>query len=181
MKFRSAIAALALSSLSSACSYDAFIPETADGAGDEAVRVGLTLSTTGSLQGDVDAVSVEVVDILLHNIENDSWIIMSESTTDVELSHRSAEQDLQSIPVAVGEYDRALILFDHARVASANDWNNAELAIDSIEVNWSMDVAEDRRIRVEFDLSSGLVGGPSAWQLTPTVFMSEMPMPTDEG
>ncbi|GEM_PF-5172208 len=156
--------------LTSACDFAELLPETADGAGTTGARVDVQLASVGTedLDPEVQAVAIEVVDVLIHRSSDDTWLILNSDQIEFNLTDLPRSANFNTVPLAVGEYDSVQVTIDNGRVASDGKWRRANLPTHELTFEDAIYLDQGTRLRIEFDLEDGLVGaGAVGWTLTP--------------
>jgi hypothetical protein len=147
----------------------ALLPETAsyDGAGSP--RMAVLVAADAMPLGNVDAVDLELVDVLLHRESDDTWVWIGGDASRVELSPLQMDR-AESVPLHADHYDRVLMVIDAPRVASGGVWHTAQLENDEIEIAVDLDLDADTRIELHFDVAASLSGEtPAQWSFSPQV------------
>ncbi len=142
------------------------MPETASYSGAVTPRLEVVLQASTMPGGDVAAVDVELVDVLLHRDRDDAWVWVAGDADRVELSAvQPAAQP--AVPLLADHYDRVLVVVDAPRVASKGHWHSAELAHDEIEIAIDLDLDADTRIELSFDVSKAVSEHGNKWRFEP--------------
>jgi len=163
-----AILTLATLVLGSGCDI-ALLPETASYAGEDTPRIAVAIAADAMPEGMVDAVDLELVDVLLHRESDDSWVWIGGTAERVELSPTQMAR-AESVPLLADHYDRVLLVIDAPRVAAEGTWHAVELASDELELPVDIDLDADTRIELHFDVAASLEGdAPAQWSFTPQV------------
>jgi hypothetical protein len=162
------ILTLATLLLGSGCDI-ALLPETASYDGDGTPRMAVVIAADAMPQGNVEAVDLELVDVLLHRESDDTWVWIGGDASRVELTP-SAMDRAESVPLLADHYDRVLMVIDAPRVASGGVWHAVDLADDELELAVDLDLGADTRIELHFDVAASLSGdAPAAWSFSPQV------------
>jgi len=159
--------ALAPVALLVACDV-ALLPEAASYDGTSTPRLSLHVSAEAMPAPDVQAVDVELVDVLVHRERDDAWVWIGGSGDRVELALEPALAN-RPVPLPADLYDRVLVVVDAPRVAHGGKWHSAALAHDEIELPVEIDLDADRALALHFDLGRSLAGSNAdRWRFDPS-------------
>jgi uncharacterized protein DUF4382 len=153
--------------LASACDI-ALLPETASYEGDATPRTAVVVAADAMPAGDVEAVDLELVDVMLHRESDDTWVWIG-GDAQIELSPVEAAAG-DSVPLLADYYDRVRVVVDAPRVAAKGKWHNVKLDREEIEIPIELDLDADVSIALHFDVAKSLHGKSAKdWAFDPTV------------
>ena len=163
-----AISVLATLVLTSACDI-ALLPETASYDGATTPRMALVVAADAMPAGDVEAVDLQLVDVMLHRESDDTWVWIGGDAQRVELS-AIATASGSPVPCLEDHYDRVLVVVDDPRVAAHGKWHKVKLATDELELPVDIDLTADTSIELHFDVAKSLHGkSANEWSFDPAL------------
>lgn len=166
-------AALAITGLT-ACDLN-FVPELADDAGETTARISVSMGSANSdaLDAEIDGVEVEVLDVLVHSVDNDVWYLLNESTSSLALPNTQRNVMFKDAPIPAGEYDKVMVAMQGAQVAARGGWRHVELVRDVVEIDAPMLLDRDGTIDLRFDLDGTITGDFEAgYAMTPALLVA---------
>jgi hypothetical protein len=147
--------------MSAGCELQEFLPTTADQAGQPSAQVAVAIQVDpkASLDADLEALEVEVVDVLIHQVEADAWAILNNESVTMDLVHPS-DQGIKftAIPVPMGTYDKIRVVLGDAEIASQGSRHSADIADTEVDLPLVLDLEEDTVLTLAFDRSDPLEG-----------------------
>ena len=146
----------------------ALLPEAATYEGTASPRLALRVAGDAMTDKKVQAVDVELVDVLVHRESDDAWVWIGGGTERVELGLALVETNLP-VPLPADHYDAVRVVVDSPRVAHGGAWHNAELSADEIEMPLELDLDGDHALELHFDLRTSLAGSKAGkWKFAPS-------------
>jgi hypothetical protein len=153
----------------------ALLPEAAQYEGTATPR--LTLRVAGDAMPDpqVQAVDLELVDVLVHRESDDAWVWIGGGADRIELDATLVEPNLP-VPLPADRYDAVLVVVDRPRVAHGGAWHNAVLGADEIEMPLDLDLVGDAGLELHFDLGKSLArSNADKWTFDPAAHAAIAP------
>lgn len=151
--------------LASACDI-ALLPETASYDGEATPRMEVVFAGDAMPTEMVEAVDLEIVDVMLHRESDDAWVWIAGDGARVELSPESAPGAF--VPCLADHYDRMLVVVDAPRVAANGKWHKIKLDNDELELAVDIDLAADTTVELHFDVGASLHGkSANDWRFDP--------------
>lgn len=143
------------------------LPEAASYEGSSAPRVSLRVGGDATdMEMDVQAVDVEIVDVLVHRESDDAWVWIG-GVDRVELGAVSIDTN-RPVPLPADRYDALRIVVDEPRVALGGKWHKAELTNDQLELPLDLQLDADHIVELRFDLRASLSGSKAdKWTFDP--------------
>jgi len=166
-------AALAVTSLS-ACDFN-FVPELADDAGEATAFISVSMGSANgdALDGEIDGVEVEVLDVLVHSVDDDSWYLLNEERSQLRLPNVQRKIVFNDAPVPAGEYDKVMVAVQSAQVAAHGGWRHLELVREVVEIDVPMFLEAEGTLDLRFDLEGAITGSfDGGYSLTPQVLVT---------
>lgn len=161
-----ALATLAPLLLAAAACDLQLLPEAAEFEGHGDPRMAVVVQADAMPAGDVVAIDLELVDVLLHRPSDDAWVWVAGTAARVELSPGLGSEQ-SAVPLLADHYDRVLVVIDAPRVAHGGKWHQAGLDQDEFEVEIDLDLEADAQIELRFDLGASLKGNSGKWRFDP--------------
>jgi len=122
----------------------------------------------GQNDGEVQAVDLELVDVLVHRESDDAWVWIGGNAERIELGQALVATNLP-VPLPADRYDAVLVVVDRPRVAHGGKWHHAELGTDEIEMALDLDLDGDHALELHFDLGKSLGSSKSGkWKFEPS-------------
>lgn len=134
--------------------------------------VGETPDTLSAIQ----AYELDVVDVLLHRVEDDRWLFVNDATFTITRAHQLPTVMSTPIPVAHGVYDVARIEIGEARVASDGYWRDVELENPTIDLGLFMEHESAIILGLTLDAGASLTKIGGGWQVDPAFAVSVTPV-----
>jgi hypothetical protein len=160
-----AFTTLATLVLASACDI-ALLPETASYEGEATPRMEVVIAGDAMPTDMIEAVDLELVDVMLHRESDDAWVWVGGDGSRVELSAESVPGT--SVPCLADHYDRMRVVIDEPRVAADGKWHKIVLDNDELELPIDIDLDADTRIELRFDVGASLHGkSAKEWRFDP--------------
>ncbi|TPV94449.1 MAG: hypothetical protein B7733_15220 [Myxococcales bacterium FL481] len=163
------LALLSLVATTTACDVH-LLPELGTDAGEQSTRMTVHIGGVGadSLGDEVQEVRVNVIDVLVHRVEDDSWVILNTDGIEAELVAEDQRSSNERLPVVLGGYDRVLLALDHAEVLVDESWEPAMLARTEVEVTADLWVQHGSELQIDFDLYGAVLRSPvDGWSFEP--------------
>ena len=146
----------------------ALLPEAATYEGAGTPRLALRVAGDAMTDDKVQAVDLELVDVLVHRESDDAWVWIGGSAERIELGQALVATNLP-VPLPADRYDAVLVVVDRPRVAHGGAWHQAELGTDEIELALDLDLDGDHALELHFDLGKSLAGSKSGkWRFDPS-------------
>jgi hypothetical protein len=117
---------------------------------------------------EIAAVDLEIADLMVHRVEDDTWVWIGGADERVALSFTQTEAQAQ-VPLHRGTYDRVSIVVDAPRIATDGSWHAIALGSDELELAIDLELRDDARLEVVFDVDASLVLADGAWRFDPHV------------
>lgn len=162
-----AVGCLGLTLTATACDL-ALLPESGSYEGDGAARLEVLVRADRMPDSQIAAVDVEIADLMVHRVEDDSWVWIGGSNERVALTLDETEAQA-SVPLLAGTYDRVSLVVDAPRVATDGTWHAIALDRDEIEMAIDLELVADARLEIVFDVDASLVEAAGAWRFDPQV------------
>lgn len=159
----------ALVSLVSALGCDvALLPEAATYEGTASPRLSLRVAGDPMTDASVQAVELELVDVLVHRESDDAWVWIGGDAERIELGTALVDTNLP-VPLPADRYDAVRVIVDRPRVAHGGKWHNASLGADELELALDLDLDADHALELHFDLGKSLAGSKNGkWAFEPS-------------
>lgn len=157
-----------------ACDFN-FAPELAGDAGGSTARVSVALGSANeaALADEIDGVDVEVVDVLVHSLDDDMWYLLNERSVELSLPNTNRNIVFKDAPVPAGEYDRVMVVLESAEVAADGGWRTVELVRDVLEIDSPMLLDRDGTLDLRFDLDGSIEGTfDTGFTMNPSVLVT---------
>lgn len=166
---KSFVAALALFLPITACDI-ATVPEFAQYDADGSASIDVVIHASAMPAEGVQAVEIEVHNVLLHRSTDDAWIIVGPESLMIELTGVHSELVIEGVPIDNAAYDLVAVQIGRVRVASDNRWRVAELVTEWLEMEVQLGGSESVLMELGFDLQASLQGdAESGWTFDPAV------------
>lgn len=118
----------------------------------------------------VEAVEIEIRNVLLHRAEDDVWIIVGPESLTIELSSRASELVIEGVPIDQARYDLVSVEIERVRVDTQGAWQTAKLAVEVFELDIDLGDASAVQMELGFDLEASLTGTEAGgWTFDPAV------------
>lgn len=163
---------LGLTLAATACDL-ALLPEAGTYEGEGTPRLEVVIRADRMPDSQIAAVDLQIVDVMVHRVEDDTWVWLGGTTEPVELSLTDALAQ-GAVPLHAGHYDRVSLVVDEPRVASGGVWHAVALANDEIELDLDLSLVQDARLEIVFDVDASLVEVSGAWRFDPQVEVDTM-------
>lgn len=146
----------------------ALLPEAASYEGTSAPKLSLRVAADAMPGADVQAVDVELVDVMVHRASDDAWVWIGGGVERVELGLELVDAN-RPVPLPADVYDGVIVVVDAPRVAHGGKWHSAALAHDEIELEVEIDLDADQALELHFDLGRSLAGSKGdQWTFDPS-------------
>ncbi len=153
-----------------------FVPELADeSTGERTAYVSVSMGSANgdALDDEIDGVEVEVLDVLVHSVDDDVWYLLNESTSSLALPNTQRNVVFKDAPIPAGEYDKVMVAVQGAQVAARGGWRQVELVRDVVEIDAPMLLDRDGTIDLRFDLDGTITGSFEAgYAMTPALLVA---------
>lgn len=164
------LALTALIGLTTAACDVHLVPETGAEAGSQSTRLAVNIGSvsTESLGDEVEEIRVNVVDVLVHKVDDGSWVILNAEEIEVDLIAETQRSIKKELPIVLGSYDRVLLVLDGAQVMVDERWEPATVTASEIEIDADLWVAHGSELQIDFDLFGAVLRSPvNGWTFTP--------------
>ena len=155
---------------------DPIVPRMASDGGGPSLIVSPRLETTGSraLPSAIAGLRLEITDVLLHEPESDTWMLLNDHSAQWEPFDSTAKAPAFSgVPLHPGTYDAIEVHFGSAQVDVSGKWTDASLAQESIKIDQVIKLAQDVHLSVLFDFADAVAQAKgNAWTVTPALSIS---------
>ena len=170
---------LFLPALIGGCDVADLMPTTAAEAGKASARVAVVMQAfhADTMESQVEAFEMTVVDVLLHRVEDDAWIIANDGVGQLRADDADGSLAFTGLPIGLGNYDRVLVALDGARVSVQGEWIEVALTDTELEVPHHWIVNDETQLDLGLDLQQALAGSDGRWVLTPRFTVSAGPTP----
>lgn len=158
---------LGLSLATAACDLQ-LLPESGSYDGEGTPRLEVLVRADRMPDSQIAAVDLEIVDVMVHRVEDDTWVWLGGTSERVQLSLTETEAQ-GGVPLHAGHYDRVSIVVDSPRVATGGVWHAVSLANDELEMELDLDLTGDARLEIVFDVDASLTDAAGAWRFDPQV------------
>ena len=164
--------ALALAGLlGTGCDTTGYFPITAKQAGTPTVTLDVATGTLGLeyLPDGVRDVEVELSEIWMHEATEDRWVAINAEPVVVTLADAGGSVTVGRVFVPEGTYDEITVQLDGMKVRVDAVWSG--VFVEDSELRWArtFDVLDDGRLRIDVDVSRGLVEEPPGWVGSPAL------------
>lgn len=169
MGMKSIVAALALFLPITACDI-ATVPEFAQYDADGSASIDVVIHASAMPAEGVQAVEIEVHNVLLHRSIDDTWVIVGPESLMIELTGVDSELVIEGVPIDNAAYDLVAVEIGRVRVASGDRWKVAELVTDWFELEIQLGGSDSVLMELGFDLEASLSGDAErGWIFDPAV------------
>ncbi|MEE9386229.1 MAG: DUF4382 domain-containing protein [Nannocystaceae bacterium] len=148
------------------------LPDTGVDAGGQSTRLEVSLGSIGAetLGDEVEGVRLTIVDVLAHNEMDDTWIILNAREVQLDLLATTRSDLSKEFPVAIGGYDRIMVVLSGAAVLHNDTWQPATVKQMEVELNGNFLINEGSDLQIDFDLFGALLRSPSeGWSFEPRI------------
>lgn len=156
--------------LSAAC--DLAIPELARYDAEASSTIDVVIHASAMPAEGIQAVELELLNVLLHRADDDVWIIVGPESLKIELGETQSEVLIEGVPLDRASYDLVSVELGRVRVATDGSWTVAELATDALELPIALGGADAVVMELGFDLAASLSGDAEhGWLFDPAVHL----------
>src|SRR5688572_10415439 len=158
--------------LLAACDSFVLLPELASFDGSGAARLDITVDAAAMPGDQVQAVELDIADIMLRHTTEDAWALVSPESTELEITDSTSVVVIEQAPLMHGGYDTVSVAFDHVRVEIDGTWHEVELEEQEFEIPAGLDLDSDAALRLSIDLQASLSGDmQTGWHFAPSIVL----------
>jgi len=154
----------------SACGDLVLLPEPGRFDGTDEARVDVLLDATAMPEAPVEAVELQLGDVLVRRAADQAWVVLSRDQASLEVTEEVSELVAEGAPIDRSPYDLVRVTFTSVRVAVDGTWSDAAIESDLVEIDAELDFSSDRVLVLHVDVDSSLSGSATAgWEFVPVV------------